>query len=96
MAQSSATPTRTTGPVRRNVMTRVVEAVRAIALCHNVTPVFDESQNSDVKSEDTEADQQLKQRVTYQASSPDEVIETVAWSLVDCNISMFMLLIQCG
>ncbi|BFZ12719.1 hypothetical protein BsWGS_15758 [Bradybaena similaris] len=79
MTGSSATPTRTSGPVRRNVMTRVIEAVHAIALCHNVTPVFEEIANSDVKSEDTEADQQLKQRVTYQASSPDE-IALVTWA----------------
>lgn len=72
-SSATATPTRTSGPVRRNVLTRVVEAVRAIALCHNVTPVFEESTNGDIKNDDTEADQQLKQKVTYQASSPDEV-----------------------
>ncbi|CAL1541081.1 unnamed protein product [Lymnaea stagnalis] len=76
---TTATPTRTSGPVRRNVLTRVVEAVRAIALCHNVTPVYEESGNGDVKNDDTEADQQLKQKVTYQASSPDE-IALVSWA----------------
>ncbi|XP_059148843.1 probable phospholipid-transporting ATPase IIB isoform X1 [Physella acuta] len=78
-SSTTATPTRTSGPVRRNVLTRVVEAVRAIALCHNVTPVFEESTNGDVKNDDTEADQQLKQKVTYQASSPDE-IALVSWA----------------
>ncbi|XP_012936830.1 probable phospholipid-transporting ATPase IIB isoform X3 [Aplysia californica] len=76
---TNATPVRSSGPVRRSVLTRVVEAVRAIALCHNVTPVYEESSNGDVKSDDTEADQQLKQRVSYQASSPDE-IALVTWS----------------
>ncbi|GFO25333.1 phospholipid-transporting ATPase [Plakobranchus ocellatus] len=81
---SSTTPTRATGPVRRNVTTRVTEAVRAIALCHNVTPVFDSApvssnSSSPVRSDDTEADQQLKQSVTYQASSPDE-IALVTWA----------------
>ena len=66
-----ATPSRGSGPVRRNVITRVFEAVRAIALCHNVTPVYEDS---DVGSDQTEADQQIQQTVVYQASSPDEVI----------------------
>ncbi|RUS73851.1 hypothetical protein EGW08_018395 [Elysia chlorotica] len=81
---SSATPTRSTGPVRRNVTTRVTEAVRAIALCHNVTPVFESTPassntSSPSRNDDTEADQQLKQSVTYQASSPDE-IALVTWA----------------
>ena len=29
--------------IRRNVDTRVVEAVKAIAICHNVTPVYEEA-----------------------------------------------------
>ena len=61
------------GPVRRSVLTRVVEAVRAVALCHNVTPVYENSGSSEVCGDDTEADQQFNQRVSYQASSPDEV-----------------------
>jgi hypothetical protein len=65
----SMTPTR--GPVRRTVVTRVYEAVRAIALCHNVTPVYED--DDDVNSDDTEADRQSRQTVVYQASSPDEV-----------------------
>lgn len=68
----SVTPTRGSGPVRRTVITRVFEAVRAIALCHNVTPVFEDQSNGN-SSYDTEADQQGQQKVVYQASSPDEV-----------------------
>ena len=46
---------------------------KAIALCHNVTPVYEsEEQNDDEEYELTEADQQSQQQVTYQASSPDE------------------------
>lgn len=67
-----STPSRGTGPVRRTVITRTYEAVRAIALCHNVTPVYEDQENSDSSSE-TEVDQQTKQTVNYQASSPDEV-----------------------
>lgn len=69
----SMTPTRSSsGPVRRTVVTRVFEAVRALALCHNVTPVYEDSENSEAGYE-TEADQQIQQEVVYQASSPDEV-----------------------
>ena len=55
--------------VRRTVVTRIHEAVKAIALCHNVTPVYEDTE----EGEDTEADQQGSQEVSYQASSPDEV-----------------------
>ncbi|KAK6186527.1 hypothetical protein SNE40_008550 [Patella caerulea] len=66
------------GPVRRTVVTRVVEAVKAIALCHNVTPVYEDVTTNDT-SHETEADQQIQQKVTYQASSPDEVA-LVSWT----------------
>ena len=65
------TPSRS-APVRRTVLTRTFESVRAIALCHNVTPVYEDQGDVDTASE-TEADQQSHQTVTYQASSPDEV-----------------------
>ena len=48
----------------------------AIALCHNVTPMYDDESTSTMPdtSDQIEADQlQHKQSVTYQASSPDEV-----------------------
>ena len=57
--------------IRNTVVTRVHEAIKAIALCHNVTPVFEQSDANE--SSEIEADQQNEQQVTYQASSPDEV-----------------------
>lgn len=45
--------------IRRTVVTRVHEAVKAVALCHNVTPVYEDNMDPD--------------SMTYQASSPDEV-----------------------
>ena len=59
-------------------MTRVHEAVKALALCHNVTPVDDEpssprnivTDNGHIELKETGADS----GITYQASSPDEVI----------------------
>lgn len=38
------------GKVRRSENTRVYEAVHAIALCHNVTPVYDEVASKDVNN----------------------------------------------
>ena len=64
-------------PVRRTVVTRVLEAVQALALCHNVTPVYEDREDYDM----TEADQQSQQTVVYQASSPDEVTENSSWVL---------------
>lgn len=56
-------------------MTRVQEAVKAISLCHNVTPVTEEAESSlNVQNGDIEMTEQGKStRVNYQASSPDEV-----------------------
>ena len=72
------TPSRAGTPVRRTVVTRVLEAVQALALCHNVTPVYEDREDYDM----TEADQQSQQTVVYQASSPDEVIKNgYLWSL---------------
>ena len=59
--------------MRRTVITRTHEAVKAIALCHNVTPVYEEVEAEEGDDTLSEADQQCQQRVTYQAASPDEV-----------------------
>ncbi|XP_074644613.1 putative phospholipid-transporting ATPase IIB isoform X2 [Tubulanus polymorphus] len=78
--KAGTTPSRgiSTPKVRRTVVSRVSEAVKAIALCHNVTPVYEEDEEGGNDSE-IEADQQNQKRVTYQASSPDEVA-LVAWA----------------
>ena len=54
--------------IRRTAVTRVHEAVKAIALCHNVTPVYE-----------TEGD---PDSMSYQASSPDEVTLKISHILV--------------
>ena len=51
---------------RMNEVTRVTEAIKALAICHNVTPVYEESQ-------DDEMEFGMERDPTYQASSPDEV-----------------------
>jgi len=61
---------------------RVTEAVLALALCHNVTPVYDEGGEVG-ESDSPEVDQaQGGGTVTYQASSPDEValVEWAGWA----------------
>lgn len=69
--------------VRRTVVTRVHEAVKALALCHNVTPVSDDTSDEatrlridSVTSDESDADGiegAQDSFVKYQASSPDEV-----------------------
>ena len=52
---------------------RVHEAVKAVALCHNVTPVY-EARGAAGETEVAEADHDFSDdNRTYQASSPDEV-----------------------
>ena len=61
------------GKVRKNAMTRIAEAVKALSICHNVTPVYE---SREVQFEATEADQDIVvagRPMSYQASSPDEV-----------------------
>lgn len=58
--------------IRKTVAVRVHEAVKAIALCHNVTPVY-ESRGPD-STDQAEAEQNYEDACrTYQAASPDEV-----------------------
>ncbi|XP_042882085.1 probable phospholipid-transporting ATPase IIB [Penaeus japonicus] len=71
-ASASATPTR----MRRTVVTRVGEAVKALALCHNVTPVYEDGATP-LTEESQDRDQ--PHTVVYQASSPDEVA-LVKWT----------------
>ncbi|XP_018026166.1 probable phospholipid-transporting ATPase IIA [Hyalella azteca] len=62
---TGASPTR----VRRSLSVKVGEAVHALALCHNVTPVHEKDDEGAVLS------------VSYQAASPDEVA-LVQWTEV--------------
>lgn len=74
--QQSQDPPAQKGPtvttkVRRTMSSRVHEAVKAIALCHNVTPVYE----SNGVTDQAEAEKQFEDSCrVYQASSPDEVI----------------------
>lgn len=59
---------------------RVHEAVKAIALCHNVTPVYE----SNGVTDQAEAEKQYEDSCrVYQASSPDEVNPRPAWGGVE-------------
>ncbi|XP_078484830.1 putative phospholipid-transporting ATPase IIA [Ciona intestinalis] len=59
----------TTPKIRKSSHTKTVEAVKALAICHNVTPVY-ENESDEIP--------QLESKV-YQASSPDE-IALVKWT----------------
>uniref|UniRef100_A0A8C9WUL9 Phospholipid-transporting ATPase n=1 Tax=Sander lucioperca TaxID=283035 RepID=A0A8C9WUL9_SANLU len=81
---SGSTPSRKTQTscpkVRKSVSSRIHEAVKAIALCHNVTPVYESHAIVNGETESAEADQDYSDdNRTYQASSPDEV-ELVRWT----------------
>ncbi|XP_068895257.1 probable phospholipid-transporting ATPase IIB isoform X2 [Tenebrio molitor] len=83
----SDTSTSSKTKFRRSENTRIRDAVQALALCHNVTPVYETSETSETDTgsiaSEAEADQHLqiteKQVVSYQASSPDEVA-LVQWT----------------
>ncbi|KAH0552697.1 probable phospholipid-transporting ATPase IIB isoform X1 [Cotesia glomerata] len=98
-------PSKTTlnrGKVRRSESTRIYEAVHALALCHNVTPVYDdvnkqldtvsvettETETGSIQSQ-TESDRHYypEQQRNYQASSPDEVA-LVRWT-EDIGLTLF-------
>jgi phospholipid-translocating ATPase len=77
-----------TNVMRRPEGWRIWDAVKALALCHNVTPVYgDEKSNDKVRNSpsrsniDVERDvsSSSKEELTYQASSPDE-IALVRWT----------------
>ena len=76
--------------IRKTAVSRASEAVKALALCHNVTPTYEDESYQTVSDdlscteEAAEADQATSRamaaaaagvnvKVTYQASSPDEV-----------------------
>ncbi|XP_029084365.1 probable phospholipid-transporting ATPase IIB isoform X4 [Monodon monoceros] len=89
-AQSSAPK------VRKSVSSRVHEAVKAVALCHNVTPVY-EARGAAGETEFAEADQDFSDdNRTYQASSPDEVAlvqwtESIGLTLVNRDLTSMQL-----
>ncbi|XP_053520140.1 probable phospholipid-transporting ATPase IIB isoform X5 [Artibeus jamaicensis] len=98
---TSSTPPRKAQPsgprVRKSVSSRVYEAVKAIALCHNVTPVYESRGGVTGETEYAEADQDLSdENRTYQASSPDEVAlvqwtESVGLTLVNRDLTSMQL-----
>lgn len=59
---------------------RLVDAVLAIAICHNVTPMNDDADGESVANASSSGDYNaFAQPVGYQASSPDEVA-LVSWT----------------
>ncbi|CAH2284577.1 probable phospholipid-transporting ATPase IIB isoform X2 [Pelobates cultripes] len=97
----NSTPSRKAQPsapkVRKTVSSRVHEAVKAIALCHNVTPVYESRAGVNGETEYAEVDQDFSdENRTYQASSPDEVAlvqwtESVGLTLVNRDLTSMQL-----
>ncbi|NWQ80316.1 ATP9B ATPase, partial [Columbina picui] len=98
---TSSTPSRkpqSSAPkVRKSVSSRIHEAVKAIALCHNVTPVYESRTGVSGETEYAEVDQDFSdENRTYQASSPDEVAlvqwtESVGLTLVSRDLTSVQL-----
>ncbi|KAK0139426.1 putative phospholipid-transporting ATPase IIB [Merluccius polli] len=88
--------------VRKSVVSRIHEAVKAIALCHNVTPVYESRAGVSGETEATEADQDFDDdNRAYQASSPDEVAlvrwtESVGLTLVNRDLASLQLRTPAG
>uniref|UniRef100_A0A3B1IPE6 Phospholipid-transporting ATPase n=1 Tax=Astyanax mexicanus TaxID=7994 RepID=A0A3B1IPE6_ASTMX len=106
-SSASSTPSRKPPPsapkVRKSVSSRIHEAVKAIALCHNVTPVYESLANgASAEPESTEADRDYSDdNRTYQASSPDEVAlvrwtESVGLTLVNRDLTSLQLKTPAG
>ncbi|KAL5466772.1 hypothetical protein EMCRGX_G030921 [Ephydatia muelleri] len=85
---------------------QLVESVKALALCHNVTPVLEapseagDQSNVDVQESEVVIFQKdvnlAKRHITYQASSPDEVAlvkwtESVGLALVERDLTSLCL-----
>ncbi|RXM35067.1 putative phospholipid-transporting ATPase IIB [Acipenser ruthenus] len=100
-SSNTSTPSRKSQPaapkVRKSVSSRIHEAVKAIALCHNVTPVYESRAGVNGETEYAEADQDFSdENRTYQASSPDEVAlvqwtESVGLTLVNRDLTSMQL-----
>jgi len=89
--------------IRKNVTTRVQEAVKALSLCHNVTPMAEEVDSGPaVVNGDIEmAEQGESAKVNYQASSPDEVAlvlwsENVGVTLIYRDLSLMKIRVPSG
>ncbi|KAH0619162.1 hypothetical protein JD844_018895, partial [Phrynosoma platyrhinos] len=79
--QQSHEPPALKGPtlatkVRKTLSSRVHEAVKAIALCHNVTPVYESNGVTDQAEAERHYEDSCR---VYQAASPDEVA-LVQWT----------------
>jgi phospholipid-translocating ATPase len=78
--------------MRRTIVTRVRDATEALALCHNVTPV----NNGEKLADDIDAELYDNVKVSYQASSPDEIAlvtwtESVGLTLVKRDLNRIVL-----
>lgn len=70
--------------VRKTMSSRVHEAVKAIALCHNVTPVYESNGVTDQAEAERHYEDSCR---VYQASSPDEVSMRSGVKKYRCDIA---------
>lgn len=72
---------------RMNENIRATEAIKALAICHNVTPVSEAV--AGIGEDDPEMNFGVETPLTYQASSPDEVPQTKLEYLDNDNFISF-------
>jgi phospholipid-translocating ATPase len=78
--QNTPTKLQQTSIMRRTIVTRIRDAIEALALCHNVTPVYEANMTALLNKPLNELGEDVNDlKVTYQASSPDE-IALVSWT----------------
>ena len=81
LLQSNNQPQQQPSIMRRTMVTRIRDAIEALALCHNVTPIY-EANMADILNKPIDqivGDEVSSLQFTYQASSPDE-IALVSWT----------------
>lgn len=95
-ACSDTTPNKAFGTIkmRRPEGWRIWESVKALAICHNVTPVYESTNNSGIDTQEKIISGQISP--TYQASSPDEIAlvrwtEQVGLALIHRNLTTLTL-----
>ncbi|XP_070575156.1 probable phospholipid-transporting ATPase IIB isoform X2 [Ptychodera flava] len=95
-SSTTSTPTKRSSAVRRTIVSRVHEAVKALALCHNVTPVYEDVDMDVAENGVLPGEKPVDRAVNYQAASPDEVAlvswtEEVGLALVERNLTGMQL-----
>ena len=89
------TPTRLQPSImRRTIVTRIRDAIEALALCHNVTPVYEANLADLLNRPIEELGEEIRDvKVSYQASSPDEVYLSNKKIIINYKIVIYLFFV---